>query len=62
MKLENLAIDIRAINTSLQESAAKAINKHLTARNWLIGYYIVNYEQCGEDRARYGDKLLQNLA
>ena len=62
MRLENLAIDIRAINTTLQESAAKAINKHLTARNWLIGYYIVNYEQRGEDRARYGDKLLQNLA
>lgn len=62
MKLENLALDIRAINNSLQESVAKAINKHVTARNWLIGYCIVNYEQHGDDRAKYGEKILQNLA
>ena len=62
MKLHNLAFDIEAINTTLQESAAKAINKHITARNWLIGYCIVNYEQHGEDRAKYGDRILQNLA
>ena len=62
MELHNLAFDIKAINTTLQESAAKAINKHVTARNWLIGYCIVNYEQHGEDRAKYGDRILQNLA
>jgi hypothetical protein len=40
----------------------KAINKALTARNWLIGLYIVEFEQHGEDRAEYGAKLLDNLA
>ncbi len=39
-----------------------AINTHLTVRNWLIGFHIVEFEQEGEDRARYGEKLLQNLA
>jgi predicted nuclease of restriction endonuclease-like (RecB) superfamily len=39
-----------------------AINTHLTVRNWLIGFYIVEYEQDGEDHAEYGAKLLQNLA
>ncbi len=28
-------------------------------RNWLIGYYIVEYEQRGSDRARYGERLLE---
>ena len=62
MKLNVLANEIKAINESLQQSAAKAINKHVTARNWLIGYCIVNYEQHGEDRAAYGERTLQALA
>jgi hypothetical protein len=62
MKLENLALDIQVINSALQESASKAINKHVTSRNWLIGYSIVHYEQNGEDRAKYGEHILHNLA
>ena len=34
----------------------------LTARNWAIGYYIVEYEQNGNDRAEYGSHLLENLS
>lgn len=30
-------------------------------RNWLIGYYIVEYEQHGKDRAEYGTQLLKKL-
>ena len=44
-----------------QGNAIKAINKMATMRNWLIGYYIVEYEQNGNDRAKYGDKLLKRL-
>ena len=33
----------------------------LTMRNWLIGYYIVEFEQKGKERAQYGDKLLKRL-
>ena len=32
-----------------------------TLRNWLIGCYIVEYEQNGSDRAKYGDRLLKRL-
>ena len=53
---------ILSVNIALRESAAKAINKCVTARNWLIGYYIVHYEQNGEDRAEYGERILQSLA
>lgn len=31
-------------------------------RNWLIGFYIHEYELKGSDRAGYGEKLLENLA
>ena len=47
---------------ALQQQAAKAVNRALTIRNWLIGYYIVEFEQNGEDRAAYGEKLLKTLA
>lgn len=30
-------------------------------RNWLIGYYIVEFEQHGKDRAEYGTQLLKKL-
>lgn len=46
----------------LQENAIKVINQNLTIRNWLIGCYIVEYEQSGEDRAEYGAKLLEEMA
>lgn len=46
----------------LQAQAAHAVNLSLTARNWLVGYYIVEYEQHGEDRAKYGDNLINRLA
>jgi hypothetical protein len=46
----------------LQENATKAINFNLTVRNWLVGCYIVEYEQNGEDRAKYGDKLIDEMA
>jgi hypothetical protein len=34
----------------------------VTTRAWLTGYYIVEYEQHGADRAKYGTGLLKKLA
>jgi len=45
-----------------QHQAAQAVNAVLTVRNWMIGYYIVEYEQHGSDRAKYGQNLLKRLA
>ena len=42
--------------------ANKSVKLLLTLRNWLIGYYIVEYEQKGSDKAKYGDKLLHILS
>ena len=44
-----------------QGGAIKAINQMASLRNWLIGCYIVEYEQNGSDRAKYGDRLLKRL-
>lgn len=61
MNFESLASNIQAIQDTLQQQAAHAVNMALTTRNWLTGYYIVEYEQNGEDRAAYGEFLFQKL-
>ena len=62
MNFESLVGHINQVQDVLQAQAAHAVNLSLTARNWLVGYYIVEYEQHGEDRARYGDNLINRLA
>lgn len=62
LNFENLSDTLLNLNKVFEEDTAKAINRNITARNWLIGYYIVNYEQNGKDRAEYGEKVLQKLS
>lgn len=50
---------IQSTHDAAQTCAVKAINRMQTMRNWLIGYYIVEFEQHGKDRAEYGDHLLK---
>ena len=62
MNFEILVNTIQQTHNTLQQSALKSVNKHLTIRNWLVGFYIVEFEQKGEDRAKYGEKLVDELA
>jgi len=62
MNLKNLTTTIYDIHKELQSRAKSAVNISLTIRNWLIGFYIVEYEQHGEDRAKYGGRTLQELS
>ena len=62
MNFESLVGQINQVQDVLQAQAAHAVNLSLTARNWLVGYYIVEFEQHGEDRAKYGEKLINRLA
>jgi DUF1016 N-terminal domain len=57
-----LVASITETHNRAQRQAAQAVNVALTLRNWLIGYSIVEYEQHGSDRARYGARLLETLA
>lgn len=43
-------------------TAARATNKALVIRNFLLGRYIVEFEQNGSNRAQYGESLLQELS
>lgn len=62
MTIDGLSQQIVQVQDVMQVQAAHAVNLSLTARNWLIGHYIVEYEQHGEDRAQYGAQLLNKLA
>jgi predicted nuclease of restriction endonuclease-like (RecB) superfamily len=62
MNFDFLSSQIKNTHSQLSSNAAKSVNIHLTLRNWLVGYFIKEFEQKGEDRAQYGSKLLQNLA
>ena len=45
-----------------RRSAARAVDRSLVVRNWLFGWYIVEFEQSGEDRAEYGAQTLKRLS
>ena len=57
-----LVTAIESANLQMTGRAASLVNQALVIRNWLIGAYIVEYEQGGADRAKYGAKLLERLA
>lgn len=59
---EILAERVKNVHNATSSVAKGAVNQLLTIRNWAIGCYIVEYEQEGCDRAKYGARLLQNLA
>lgn len=53
---------VSQLHDSAYSATVKAINRFATIRNYVIGFYIVEYEQRGKDRAKYGDHLLKRLA
>ncbi|GHT10769.1 hypothetical protein FACS189426_11640 [Bacteroidia bacterium] len=59
---EELINNVYQTHCILQANATRAINLNLTVRNWLVGCYIVEFEQNGEDRAKYGTRLLEEMA
>lgn len=62
LTFEDLAKDIEQVHMVTSNAAKSAVNQLLTLRNWIIGYYIVEFEQNGQDRAAYGTRLLGSLA
>lgn len=53
---------IQSATRALRQDARGVVNRSVTARAWLAGYYIVEYEQGGKTRAEYGDGLMKRLA
>lgn len=57
--LVNRTVDSVAI---AKTNLYRQINDTLVSTNWLIGQYIVEFEQNGQTRANYGDNLLRKLS
>jgi len=61
MNFNNLIETIRDIHIQLHERAIRQVDLMHSIRNWLIGFHIVEYEQNGKDRAKYGEKLIKSI-
>lgn len=57
-----LANAILQTNEYFLNQAQRQVNTTLTLRNWIIGCYIFEYEQRGQDKAEYGEQLFKKLA
>ena len=57
-----LVDSIRQVHENCAAQANRAVNLSLTLRNWVIGWYVREYEQQGADRAKYGEALVERLA
>ena len=62
MDFNQLIQELEQVHSYLQAKSVSAVNQSLTIRNWLFGCYIVEYEQNGEDRAKYGANLLKDIS
>jgi predicted nuclease of restriction endonuclease-like (RecB) superfamily len=62
MDFDELIQRFVSAGTYLQERAVIAVNRAATVRNWCFGVFIVEYEQSGEDRAQYGERLIERLS
>lgn len=54
--------DIVALLEAARHAAARSVNALMTASYWEIGRRIVEFEQGGEERAVYGDALIERLS
>jgi predicted nuclease of restriction endonuclease-like (RecB) superfamily len=63
--INDLVQAIEKANQYFLAQVQRQVNIALTLRNWVIGFYVFEYEQHGSDRAAYGQKLykiiVQNL-
>jgi hypothetical protein len=62
MELSQLLERINSVHTYFQKEAVQQVNTALSLRNWLIGFYLYEYEQQGNDRAAYGERLYKTIA
>ena len=62
MNFDELVGLMERTDAALRQQAERSIDRALVVRNWLLGRHIVEYEQNGQDRAQYGERLLVELA
>ncbi len=66
--LENLAENtrlferVREILDAAKSNVARSVNTEMVRAYWLIGQAIVEDEQQGEERAGYGEQIIQSFS
>ncbi len=61
MNYNELLSTVGHVHHAALRGTAKVVNQLHVLRNWTVGYLIVEFEQHGEDRATYGERMLKNL-
>lgn len=62
MNYQSIVESIVRIDRDAQLASGQKLNQILIMHNWLIGAYIFEYEQQGEDRISYGSHVVEKLA
>ncbi len=62
MTFDQLIGTLETVQVQLSAQAVQQVNTALTVRNWLIGFYLVEFEQNGTDRATHGQRLMERTA
>jgi len=62
MNFDQLVTHIEFVHNELQQYAVRQVDNCLTIRNILFGFYIVEFELNGIDRAKYGANTVNELA
>lgn len=57
-----LIVEISSLIERGRKSAVSYVNTALVATYWLIGRRIVEYEQKGKERAKYGEALIEYIS
>jgi predicted nuclease of restriction endonuclease-like (RecB) superfamily len=58
----SILADVVELLESARRASARSVNAIMTATYWEIGRRIVEYEQGGEGRAAYGERLIERLS
>lgn len=58
----NLYESVREILQEARQNIARTVNSTLVKAYWQVGRHIVEYEQDGAERAKYGNAVIKNLA
>ena len=63
MNYQQLLALFKETHLELQQRAARLVDTSLVIRNWLFGWYIVEFEQGGAERVElYGKRLIDKLS
>lgn len=62
MQFDELITTLEGLHQRLSLQATRQADQLMILRNWLIGFYLVEFEQHGDDRAAYGRNPIPRIA